>query len=228
MQNKPFIEPHTDEWYATRLGKVTSSKSDLIFKGGRGKDEYFGTGALTYINILIAERLTGESKEASGRPIDWGLSNEHDARLMYSMVTNQKVTESKYYNHDGIYSQIFGGTNDGEVDDEGIIEIKCPYASENHIAICQMNTVEELKKFDNGYYCQSQGNMFLTGAKWCDFISYDPRVKNTDFQIKIMRIYPDQAWFKELEERLAEVAAIMAERLNYIFNVGDANLKYRV
>jgi len=204
-----FIEPHTIEWAQARLGRFTSSEIHKLFASGRKKDELFGKGALTYIKTKIAEILTGETKNPTSMSMDWGLSNEKDAILRYEKETGVKTRTSGFYT----YNSIYGGSPDAEVNDDGILEVKCPFASENHIAISLCNSVEELRDFEEAYYTQPQGNMFVTGTQWCDFISYDPRCKNEKFQIKIIRIYRDEAFMKELEYRLEEASVIMNEYL---------------
>lgn len=200
-----FIEPHTQGWHEARLGKFTSSEIHKLFVSGRKKDELFGKGAITYIQTKVAEILTGESKNPTSIAMDWGLSNERDAILRYERETGVKTRTSGFYQH----NQIFGGSPDSEVGEDGVIEVKCPYASENHLGIYLCNSVEELRDFEESYYTQPQGNMFVTGTQWCDFISYDPRCKNEKFQIKIIRIYRDESFLKELEYRLEEASVIM-------------------
>jgi hypothetical protein len=200
-----FIEPHTRAWTEARLGKFTSSEIHKLFVSGRKKDELFGKGAITYIQTKVAEILTGESKNPTSIAMDWGLSNERDAILRYEQETGVKTNTSGFY----IQNDIYGGSPDAEVGDDGILEVKCPYASENHLGIYLCNSVDELRDFEESYYTQPQGNMYITGRQWCDFISYDPRCYNPKFQIKIIRIYRDEEFIKELEYRVGEAAEIM-------------------
>lgn len=220
-----FIEPHTKEWDEARCGRITSSEIDKIFVGGRSKDILFGKGAITYLNIKVAEILTRERKEITGKPLDYGNAEEPWARKHYSEITNQIVTEGRFY----IFNDIFGGTNDGEVEaSNGIIEIKSPFASENHIAICLLNSADELREYDFGYYSQCQANMFIKKANWCDFISWDDRILNPDFKMKIIRVYPDEAFQTEMIYRLDEAAGVMAEKIERIFKMPKQNLTYRI
>ncbi len=220
-----YIEPHTDEWYAARLGKITASEVDKLFVGGRKKDEFFGKGALTYLDIKIAEIFTGEAKEARGIPIDWGLSNEHDAALHYENLTGYKTEHCGLYLHPEIH--LLAGTPDREIPEtRSILEVKCPYASENHIKIMKMKSVEELREFDLTYYAQPQTNLFITGAAFCDFVSYDPRVKNPDFRMKIFRIYPDRFFHDELVDRLGEAAAIMNASIEEMLLMPERHKNY--
>lgn len=223
MNGKTFIEPHTQQWKEARLGRFTSSEIHKLFGGGRRNmtpselknrengdvrktvDTLFGDGALTYIKVKVAEILTGEAKEPTATAMDWGLSLEAAAIDFYGQMRDCRPNLSGFYTENTIY----GGSPDAEIGEDGILEVKCPYASENHVSILLCDTVEDLRKFNEAYFTQPQGNMFVTGAKWCDFISFDPRCKNVKFQMKIIRIERDETFIKELEIRLEKASEIM-------------------
>lgn len=232
LDTAKFIEPHTLGWKEARLGKFTSSEIHKLFAGGKRKmtetelllrekgdrktttDTLFGDGALTYIKVKIAEILTGETNNPTSMAMDWGLSNERDAILRYEVETGIKTRTSGFYTH----NSVFGGSPDSEVGINGILEVKCPFASENHIAISLCETVEDLRDFNECYYTQPQGNMFVTGTKWCDFISYDPRCKNEKFQIKIIRIHRDDEFIREMLYRIEEASVIMNDYLTSLLS----------
>ncbi|MEB0262877.1 YqaJ viral recombinase family protein [Mucilaginibacter sp. 10I4] len=233
MNGKSFIEPHTQQWKEVRLGRFTSSEIHKLFQGGkrsltpeelkgrekgdlrRTADTLFGEGALTYIKVKIAEILTGEAKEATSTSMDWGLSLEADAIQCYAKNKNAKPELSGFYT----FNSIYGGSPDAEIGNDGILEVKCPFASENHISIMLCKSVEELRNFNEAYYTQPQGNMFVTGAKWCDFISYDPRCKNEKFRIKIIRIDRDENLIKDMVFRLEKAADIMNDYFNDLIEI---------
>lgn len=238
MNGKTFIEPHTQEWKEARLGRFTSSEIHKLFQCGkrpmtpeelkarekgdirRTVDTLFGDGALTYIKIKIAEILTGEAKDATSSSMDWGLSLESDAISHYAEIKDVMPNVSGFYT----YNTIYGGSPDAEIGNEGILEVKCPFASENHISIMLCKSVEDLRKFNEAYYSQPQGNMFVTGAKWCDFISYDPRCKNEKFRMKVIRIERDEKFINEMVLRLDKAAGIMNE---YFTSLMDLSTKTR-
>lgn len=224
---KPFIEPHTPEWQQARCGTLTSSEIHKIFVSGRKKGQLFGQGAMTYIMSKIGERMTLEIASAPDVPaVMWGLTEEPEARKRYESITGQNVSESGFYK----YNSIFGGTTDGAIiinnEIDGILEIKCPNSSK-HAAVLACLTPSDVREVDEQYYCQPQANMLITGAKYCDFISYDSRVQNPDLQIKIVRMYPDLEWRKEFELRINEAAAIMNQKLLNILKTPEANSQFR-
>lgn len=224
MKGKSFIEPYSSEWFSIRLGKWTASKSDLLFKSGKAKDAVFGEGALTHIDTLIDEILTGEQVEAKGWQLDWGISQEPFANEMYSLITNQQTKPSGFYETDALS----GGTPDFETEDgKGIGEIKCPASGVIYLKIARCESVDELRKLNPLYYCQPQDNMVHSGAEYADFVGFNPRIKNVDLQMKILRIYPDEVWRKERNYRMGMVAEIMTERIENILKLPEKNLAYR-
>ena len=152
----------TDEWFAARLGKVTGTGFQKVLAKGQGKTRK------AYMMQLAAERLTGlvEPSYTNGA-MEWGTEHEPAARACYEAVNDVSVLQVGFAEYDSS----IGVSPDGFVDDDGIIEIKCP------------NTTTHLEtilsgKFPTTYKAQVQGILWVTGRKWCDFISYDPRMKS--------------------------------------------------
>jgi predicted phage-related endonuclease len=48
------------------------------------------------------------------------------------------------------------------------------------------------------YYKQIQCQLWVTGRKWCDFVSYDPRLPKRN-QLLIVRTERDENLIKEME-----------------------------
>ena len=177
------MQQGTNDWFQARCGVVTASRfSDVLMKPTTA-------GYMNYRAEIIAERLTGKPAESyQSKEMAWGVANEDDARKVYELVNNLKVDQVGLIKHDEIEA---GASPDGVVGD-GLIEIKCPNTS-THI-----KTLLE-KRHPRQYEAQMQGQMWITGAKWCDFISYDPRLddKNAFFSV---RVYRDDAYIKNLDK----------------------------
>jgi hypothetical protein len=62
--------------------------------------------------------------------------------------------------------------------------------------------------------------MAVTGAKWCDFVSFDPRVPE-DLQLLVVRVERDQEYIDSME---AEVKQFLSEVLD-LFNQLKARQK---
>lgn len=191
-------------------------------------DTLFGDGALTYINIKAAEIINKKPKAGPrGDAIDWGLAKEPEALAMYTKVTGRKFNAEQGFIK---INNFFGGTPDGCIGLRkiyGIVEVKCPHAGENHVEMCKLKTAQDLYEYSLEYYTQCQMNMLATGAKWCDFISFDPRTMYDEdtgefnperefFSIKILRVPRNEVFLKDLEYRLGEAAVVLAETIKQL------------
>ena len=197
-----MIKHGTDEWFKARIGKFSASKISDLMKRGRKKEEVFGKVALTYIREKIAERLTGEREEIFGNALDWGTDNEPLAIKAYEELVGVKVAEAPFIPLKG-FEELAGGSPDGLIPgDKGIIECKCPYTSKVHVET--LITKDVPSHYAEKYNAQMQMNMLCADADYCDFISFDPRVKVAKHRIFIKRILRDEEFITKLKERLVE------------------------
>lgn len=162
-------EQRSEAWYALRAGKVTGSCAQAIIQQRKK-----GTGELA-IRRDLRHRLTVE--RLTGRPVDegdgyqskdmiHGMTAEPDAFAAYEAAYREIVTRVGFVSHDELHA---GCSPDGYVGNwEGILEIKCP-ASSTHLEYVKANTIPE------EYYGQLLHALWITGAQWADFCSYDAR-----------------------------------------------------
>ena len=59
-----------------------------------------------------------------------------------------------------------------------------------------------------------QTQMWVTGAEWCDFVSYDSRVIYEHRQIFITRVKRDDKFIKEMEIDVVKFLAEVEETIN--------------
>jgi predicted phage-related endonuclease len=197
-----------DDWFEKRLGRLTSSRFGDMMQRGRAKDQRFGTACKKYINEKIAEILTGQSSSFSSQATDWGTDLEPEAINFYQSKTGNIVDyDSKRFVEFGEYA---GGSPDGLIGEDGAIEIKCPFNSINHIETIRTNGVPKQ------YAHQVQGHLMVTGREWCDFVSYDPRIKDEGLRMHIIRVERDQDLIDEMEARIEEVRAEIDKNLTDI------------
>ena len=198
-----MMEQRSDDWFAVRLGKVTASRiADVTAKTKTG----WGAGRTNYKAQLIAERLTGQKQESfTNAAMQWGIDTEEQARIAYAFLEGQSVLEEAFVVHPTILDS--GASPDGLVGDDGLVEIKCPNTA-THIETLKGKTLPAK------YVGQMQWQMACTGRKWCDFVSFDPRMPE-DMQLFVYRLMRDDAQIAELEQTvrdfLAEVDADVAE-----------------
>jgi len=188
----------SDEWLKHRLGKATASRfKDLLSQPKAVKDRETGklsATARSYMLELVAETLTEESKFFSSAATQWGNDNEDNARDLYEFMTNNTVEQIGMATIDEL-SQV-GASPDGLIGDDGGIEIKCPYNSAVHVDTLLSG---EMPK---EHMAQVQGCMWVTGCKWWDFVSYDPRINDSDLCIFIKRIERDEEYISTLKTRV--------------------------
>ena len=188
------MEQRSDEWFNARLGIPTASSfNKLITSTGKPS-----TQAATYINTLIAERVTGERSETHTSPaMERGTELEADAVAWYELLTDNVVVETGFHRHPDVAC---GASPDGLVGDgEGCLEIKCPMAS-THVANLRKNAVP------SQYVPQIQGQMWVLGLKWCDFVSYHPQLPPT-----LIRVTRDEGFIEALAEQVRKASNIIEE-----------------
>lgn len=190
------IEQGSPEWLALRCGKVTASKiADMLAKTKTG----WGAGRANYRAQLVAERLTGMVAETySNAAMEWGTEKEAEARDAYSFYQGADVELVGFVPHPTIVMS--GASPDGRVGADGMVEIKCP------------NTATHIETLLGGevpgkYRLQMMWQLACDGRRWCDFVSYDPRMPE-DMRLFVRRIERDDARIAELE---TEVRAFLAE-----------------
>jgi len=197
------IEPESlqggSEWHAERLCRFTSSRYNDMMKTGRGKEQRFGAMCLSYVYETLAGILTQTPHIVTSRSLEWGIDNEPEAIKRYEDESGNKVDPVGFVP----YGDFAGGSPDGLVGKDGIIEVKCPYNPGNHAKTLVTGLVPDQ------YIFQVQGNMMATGRKWCDFISYDPRVQDESLKLKTIRVDRDDEIIKMIKERIKEVRELL-------------------
>jgi putative phage-type endonuclease len=159
-------EQRSPEWFAARCGVMSASNFDkLITSSGRAS-----TQVDAYINQMIADKIIGyppsDGAEQPNAAMKRGTDMEPEARAYYELIASP-VVEVGFCLHDDYE---FGCSPDGLVGDDGLLEIKCPSAH-THIEYIKNKTLPAK------YVAQVQGQMLVTGRKWCDFLSYHPDLR---------------------------------------------------
>jgi hypothetical protein len=211
-------QQNTAQWYGARLFHFTSSELSKLLTKPKSGDGVSKT-AETYIFDKIAEELTNgtclDYTQLDTKEVRWGHEFEPAARAAYEERMNVAVDLCGFIE----YSPSFGGSPDGLVGEDGGVEIKCPYNSANHARNLLMRTPADLKALHPEYYAQIQGNLLVTGRKWWDFVSYDPRVQNPVFALKILRVPRDEQMITEIEAAIARATKYRDELLRDLFSI---------
>lgn len=187
-----IIEQRSDEWFNIRRGKITSSEIHKIM----GKSELSDT-AKTYLLERVSEFFGAASVTPGNSATEWGVEWESTAVEYYSDLKKNEVTQASFIP----FNDYYGGSPDGIVAPDGIIEVKCPHNSANHFKHGLIKSDEDFKKKKPDYYYQCISNMICANAQWCDFISFDPRV-DPEYAMFIYRLHRNEDEIKNVLERL--------------------------
>ena len=205
------IIQRSPEWYAERCGSLGASQlADALAKTKSG----WGASRANLRAKLVVERLTGQQEEGFVRSAEmqWGVDKEEEARIAYSFVTGRDVVEVVLYKHPTIIGS--HASPDGLVDEDGCIEIKCPNSA-THIETLKSNLIA------HRYLLQMQWQMACANRKWCDFVSFDPRMPD-HLMLYIQRVQRDDDMLKILESEVSEFLAEFDEDVKALSKIGEA------
>jgi predicted phage-related endonuclease len=175
------VPQRSDEWHRARLGRLTSSRAaDLMAKIQKGE-----AAARRDLRVqLVVERLTGQSQDGGYQSPEMarGVEKEPEALIAYEAATGQLIQRTGFLAHNDL---MIGCSLDGHVGDfVGLVECKVP-KSATHLRCLRANTVP------SDYLYQIAHQLLITGAAWCDFISYDDRFP-APLQLFIKRVYASE------------------------------------
>lgn len=185
-----------------RCGKVTASKiTDIMAKLKSGKP---AAGRTTYMGQLIAERLTGVKSDGfSNAAMQWGTETEPQAIAAYAYLREVDVERIAFMDHPTI--EFAGMSPDGLVGEDGLLEIKCPNTA-THIDFLISKAIP--KKYQD----QMQWQMACSGRKWCDYMSFDPRMPEHLNKL-IIRVDRDDKYIQEMEIEVIKFNSEIDEKL---------------
>lgn len=191
------VQQNSEDWEELRRGKFTASSFGNLM-ANKNTAQY-----KKEIYRVVYERITGESPEFYvNEYMKRGHELEPFARQEYEELTFNEVQDGGFFQ----LGEFIGCSPDGLVGEEGGIEIKSP-AYNTHFDYL-LN-----KALPDDYKWQVQGNLFVTGRKWWDFITYHPKIKTM-----ILRVLPEAEMQTRLKDEL-DIAIKRAKELEKIFKV---------
>jgi len=204
---KVLVEQRSEAWYEARTGRITGTRfKDLMAKPTTKAYQ-------DLISDLVGEIITGEVEESYSNAImERGVELEPEARNAYQEFKDVNVTEVGFIQMDenSEFSEWVGISPDGliveqtnvdEYKEVGMVEIKCPLRKTHLNYLIRGKLPAE-------YRHQVQGQLFVSGLPYCDFMSYYPNMKPF-----IVRVYPDKELHKEYEIELRKIIELVKEKI---------------
>lgn len=173
----------SDEWFAYKLGKFSASDAQAIATNGEGLE--------TLAFNKATERITGMAtkKPYSNDAMGNGNELEELARNAVELEFDKLIKQVGLIE----MNEYIVCSPDGLVDDDGMVEIKCPtnrvYAEYLYY-----------KKIDPKYIAQMQMQMLVSERKWVDYVVFNPNFPKTFI---IQRVERDEECIKKIEVGLS-------------------------
>jgi putative phage-type endonuclease len=152
-------EQGTQQWFNDRKGRVTGSVAGAIL----GLSPYMKPSDV--MRAMVREYHGAEREFVGNVATEYGSFHEKFAIMDYEMRTGNSVQSVGFIP----FEDWLGASPDGLIDDDGLLEAKCPYGIREH-AEPVFKTIQEQPH----YYAQVQIELFCTQRKWADFYQWTP------------------------------------------------------
>jgi putative phage-type endonuclease len=185
------------EWFQAKAGVPSASNFDKIVTttGFASKQK------VKYMYRLAGETITGMPEETyQNMAMARGIELEDEARMFYEITTSSTVEQVGFC----IADEGFACSPDGLVGKDGLIEIKCPSMAV-HVEYLLDGSLPKT------YFQQVQGQMLVTGRRWCDFVSYYPAIKPL-----VVRVERNEEFLDKLKIELVSFVQELKEVANKI------------
>jgi len=168
----------SEEWFKARVGKLTGSSvgAALGLNPWKGPDDV--------IRDMVRDYHGYERDFKSNIATEYGKLHEPLAVMEYMGKTGLHPEETGFHVHPE--HDWLGASPDGLIDDDGLIEVKCPFGLRNKKG---SDLVFKTAEDQPHYYAQMQVEMACTDRSWCDFYQW---AKHGD---AIERVNWDQEWW---------------------------------
>lgn len=189
---------NSPEWFAARMGVPTASEFSTVMAKGRG-----GGDSVTrrkYMLTLAAQIITGEFVQAwaGNEHTERGHAMEDEARQLYAFQRDAYPERVGFMRRGRA-----GASPDSTVGGNGLLEIK------TKLPHLQLEVLEQ-DRLPPEHVAQVQGQIWVSGRDFCDFVSYWPKLP-----LFVKRVERDDAYIANLAQAVAdfngELDAIVAK-----------------
>uniref|UniRef100_A0A671THN6 YqaJ viral recombinase domain-containing protein n=1 Tax=Sparus aurata TaxID=8175 RepID=A0A671THN6_SPAAU len=179
-------------WSAYRKKRITASNFGLVLAAVKRK---------SYLPSLFKTLLGQYNLKEGSKVCDWGILHEPRAKKEYTERTGAIIQERGVFLSD---SGLLGGSPDGTVSDDCIIEVKCPWSartktvlqaaeSRDFFLVLDEVTGSLSLKQNHNYWHQIQGNLHLTRANSCHLLVWTP------LDLVILQVLKDPTWAANID-----------------------------
>lgn len=188
------LKQGSEEWSQVRLGKITASTFHTLLGNSQTKD--------TLLYKIASERLTGVrcDQDTFRNPhTDRGCELEDEAIALYEVQQDVEVERVGFVE----LNEFLGCSPDGLLEGGGV-EVKSP---DNHTYLMAVSK----QYIKPEYKTQCHVNMYVTNAKWWDYVMYNVNFKNP---IHVIRLYRDETEIEKIRACIAECETKIAKIIN--------------
>lgn len=173
---------NSPEWHECRRGIVTASRfADVLAKGQ-------GITRRKYLYTLAGEILTGDVQPSyTNDAMERGHEMEADAVGLYAFERDVEPMTCGFMRRGRA-----GCSPDRLVGENGLLEVK------SKLPHLQLEVLER-DDVPPEHKAQIQGQLWVSGRAWCDFVSYWPRLP-----LFVKRVYRDEKYIETLAQAVAD------------------------
>lgn len=194
------VEGEEEIWLKERAGRITGSVLGKLVKKDRKGGYMMSTGKMAddllykiaWERFLMHDAAALMRNKISTKATDHGQTWEQEAIDKFTEITGLEVKSTgQSFIAMGDY---FGGTPDGEVSDNGLIEVKCPYNGGNHL-----RSLIEKVVYNDDHWFQMQGYMMMMVKGHCWYVTYDPDLPE-GLNLSILKVDRDEEVIQAIRE----------------------------
>ncbi len=199
------------EWFLERSGSITASnfaECRKRLKSGANKGG-FTAKAKEYAFRLAIERISGvqlDEDKFETFEMRRGRDLEPEARRLHEEKINDLVEQTGIVFTD---DRLFGASADGLIGKDGSSEYKCFISPKSLMPILLDGDIESCED-------QVQGQLWITGRKWSDFVLYCPALKSIGKDLTIIRVDRDDSFIDAMEIELLEFNTLVETYKNIL------------
>lgn len=170
-------QQRTPEWFKKRTTRVTGSSVGSILGFSPWSNRH------DVMRRMVREYHGYPSEFEGNIATEYGIKNEDTAIFDYMTTTGNLVNKCGFFPKD----DWLGASPDGLIDEDGLLEVKCPFGLRNDV----FPNFKSISKQQH-YFAQLQIELYCTGRKWVDFYQWSEHGANVE------RVFFDSEYIEKI------------------------------